>query len=201
MGKQVHITVPASTANLGPGFDCLGLGLALYHRLKVSEQRGKGLEIQTFGEGARAVPLDERNIIYQGMSQIFAASGYEPGRLSLESHNEIPLESGLGSSAAACVAGLAAGALLSGQELDRRRFVEMGREVEGHADNVVPCVLGGFTVVAAVVEQIDYLRLEPPEELRVVAVVPNFALSTRKARAVLPQEVPFRNAVDAGTGR
>ena len=195
MTRQVHIKVPASAANLGPGFDCLGLALALYHRLKVSEQKGEGLEIQTFGEGADTVPRDEGNIIYQAMSQVFAAGGYRPGRLRLESRNEIPLAGGLGSSAASRVAGLAAGALLSGQQLDQAQLIRMGIVQEGHPDNVVPCVLGGFTVIGGAGEQVSYVRLEPPGELRVAVVVPDFFLPTQKARSVLPQKVPFPDAV------
>jgi homoserine kinase len=193
--KRIHITAPASTANLGPGFDCLGLSLALYHTLKVSELDGVGLEIQASGEGAETVTLDEDNMVYQAMKQIFVVADYRPGRLRLESHNEIPLASGLGSSAAAYVAGLTAGMLISGWGPDRVRLIEMGVEKEGHADNVVPCVLGGFTVAGTTGGQIDYLRLEPPESLQAVVVVPDFTLPTKQARSVLPQEVPFRDAV------
>ena len=193
--KKVQIVAPASTANLGPGFDCLGLGLGLYHTLKVCEADGAGLEIRASGEGAETVSLDSGNMVYQAMMQVFSSVGYEPGRLLLESHNEIPLASGLGSSAAAQVVGLSAGMLLSGQGLDRRRLIQMGVENEGHADNVVPCVLGGLTVVGTAAEQFDYVRLEPPESLEVVAVVPDFTLSTERARSVLPREVGFRDAV------
>ena len=193
--KIVHIIAPASTANLGPGFDSLGLGLGLYHTLTVSEEKGAGLEIQASGEGAEMVPLNSENMIYQAMKQAFLSVDYQPGRLFLDSHNEIPLASGLGSSAAAQVVGLSAGMLLSGQSLDRRRLIDMGVEKEGHADNVVPCVLGGFTVVGTEGAQFDYVRLEPPESLEVVAVVPDFTLSTERARSVLPREVAFRDAV------
>jgi homoserine kinase len=193
--KQIYIEVPGSTANLGPGFDCLGLGLALYHRLKVAEIEGAGLAIEASGEGAEVVPLDESNAIYQAMDQVFVNSGYQPGRLYLESHNEIPLAAGLGSSAAAYVAGLAAGMLLSGRELDPEYLIGMGTAEEGHADNVVACVLGGFTVVGGAGTRLDYVRLEPPGELRVVVVVPDFLLPTQKARSVLPGQVPFRDAI------
>ena len=193
--KKVQIIAPASTANLGPGFDCLGLGLGLYHTLNVCEGDGAGLEIRASGEGAETVSLDSGNMVYQAMMKVFSSAGYKPGKLLIESHNEIPLASGLGSSAAAQVVGLSAAMLLSEQSLDRRRLIRMGVEMEGHADNVVACVLGGLTVVGSSGEKIDYVRLEPPKSLGIVAVVPDFNLSTERARSVLPREVAFRDAV------
>lgn len=195
MGKVVRIVAPASTANLGPGFDCLGLALELRHRLKVIDEEGQGVVIRVEGEGADVVPLDESNVVYQAMARVFAEVGYEPGRLRLESSNDIPLACGLGSSAAAFSAGLAAGLLLSGEQLDRERLIEMGSDSEGHPDNIVPCVLGGFTVAVAGDGRVDYARLEPPERMRIVAVVPDFSLPTPKARSVLPRQVAFEDAV------
>ena len=195
MGKTVYIVAPASTANLGPGFDCLGLALDLHHRLKVVDEEGQGVVIRAEGEGADVVPLDESNVVYQAIARVFAEAGYQPGRLRLESRNDIPLACGLGSSAAALSAGLAAGQLLSGEQLDREQLIEMGSGAEGHPDNIVPCVLGGFTVAVAGDGGVDYARLEPPERLQVVLVVPDFPLLTLKARSVLPREVPFQDAV------
>jgi len=192
--QEVHIKVPASTANLGPGFDCLGLALAIHHRLSVVEEEGEGLKIRALGELAGAVPLDAGNLVYQALARIFARTGYAPGRLRLESRSCIPLACGLGSSAGALLAGLAAGLLLCGEKLDRRRLIEMGTRAEGHPDNIVPCVLGGFTVAMAGDGKVDYVRLEPPERLQAVVAVPDFKLSTQRARAVLPERVTFRDA-------
>ena len=200
MAKQFCIKAPASAANLGPGFDCLGMSLGLYQRLTVREHPKGGLEIRVTGEGAEEVPRDESNMIYQGMQRIFEASAYRPRGLLLESHNEIPLACGLGSSAAASLSGLVAGMLLCGWELDEVRLVRMGSAQEGHADNVAPCLLGGFTVTAGAGEQVEYLRLDPPERLQAVVVVPDFSLPTQQARAVLPREVPFADAA-ANQGR
>lgn len=198
--KRAQIVVPASSANLGPGFDCLGIALSLYHRLTVTEVEGEGVEIRVTGEVAAKVPLDCRNAVYQAMAQIFAAAGYRPGRLLLECHCDIPLACGLGSSAAALLAGLAAGLLISGQELERQRLIEMGVSVEGHPDNIVPSVLGGFTAAVVTAGRVDYARLEPPEGLGVVVAIPDFSLSTNQARAVLPRQVSFQDAV-ANLGR
>lgn len=189
------VRVPATSANLGPGFDCLGVALGLYHELRVEEEEGEGVEIEAFGDGAEVVPRDESNRIYQGMACVFARTGYRPGRLYLQSRNEIPLARGLGSSAAAYAAGLAAGVVLSGGELDQREIIELGVAAEGHPDNIVPAVLGGFTVTAVGEAGLAYTRLELPVGLRVVVAVPDFELSTAAARKVLPQEVSFSQAV------
>ena len=195
MAKQFRIRAPASSANLGPGFDCLGLGLSLYQRLEVCERPERGLEIRFSGEGAGRVPLDESNRIYQAMERVFKAAGFRPPGLLLESHNEIPLACGLGSSAAATMSGLVAGMLLCGRGLDEGSLLKLGSEEEGHADNVAPCMLGGFTVITGAGEEMEYLRLDPPAELRAVVAVPDFSLPTRRAR-----EVTFQDAV-ANQGR
>lgn len=196
----VKIAAPASSANLGPGFDCLGMGLQLYHRLTVSTNDGDAVEIQAFGEGADEVPRDATNHVYRAMRRSFEVVGYRPAGLLIESRNEIPISAGLGSSAAACLVGLVAGMLLSGQEVDLERLVRFGTVEEGHADNIVPSLFGGFTVISAGAEHIDHVRLEPPDGLRAVIAIPNFTLSTKKARMVLPEHVPFKDAA-ANQGR
>lgn len=200
MAKEIHIRVPASTANLGPGFDCLGMALGLYHRLTVVEGEGKGLEIRAHGEGAADVALDERNIVYQALVEVLGETGYVPGRLLLESHNDIPLACGLGSSAAALLAGLAAGLLLSGKCLEWRHLIELGTGNEGHPDNIVPCALGGFTVAVVKGGEVIWNRLEPPEQLKGIVAIPDFRLPTREAREALPKRVDFADAV-ANLGR
>jgi homoserine kinase len=158
------------------------------------------LEIRARGEGADDVPLDETNVVYQALDEVLTRTGRGQGSLVLESENEIPLACGLGSSAAALLAGLAAGLLLSGERLEPGRLIELGTGDEGHPDNIVPCVLGGFTVAVAADGRVDFIRLEPPESLRVLVAVPNFRVQTRQARAVLPDSVAFGDAV-ANLGR
>lgn len=192
--SHCRVTAPASTANLGPGFDCLGLALGLYHRLEVWEEAGEGLEIRASGEGAQDVPLDERNLVYRAMRRVFALAGRAPGRLRLDSHSQIPLAAGLGSSAAARVVGLAAGLLLCGRELDRDRLIALAVEEEGHPDNVAPCVLGGLVVAVREEARITCLRLDPPAPLQALVAVPDFALPTQRAREVLPAQVEFSDA-------
>jgi homoserine kinase len=195
MARQVRVRAPATSANLGPGFDCLGLALGLYLEVEVSEERGEGLEISASGEGAGQVPLGEDNAIYQAMRQVFAATGYRPGRLRLEARSQIPLASGLGSSSAALLAGLAAGLALCGGEVDRDELIRRGVEEEGHPDNVAPCALGGLAVAVVREGSVEYARLEPPTGLAAVVAVPDFSLPTQRARALLPKKVSRADAV------
>ncbi len=193
--KQVRVRAPATSANLGAGFDCLGLALELYMDLTVEEGAGAGLEIVVTGEGSGSVPLDERNAVYQGVMQAYARAGKTPGRLSLVIDSHIPLASGLGSSSAALVAGLTAGAELCGMGLDREEVLRQGVVVEGHPDNVAPCALGGIVIAALDGEEVAWARIEPPRDLAAVVAVPDFPLPTSKSRSVLPERIERRDAI------
>jgi homoserine kinase len=192
---RVRVKVPATSANLGPGFDCLGLSLGLYLELEIREEEGEGFELRVGGEGADIVAHDERNAVYQAVLSAFAHAKRQPQRLYLNYRSDIPLASGLGSSSAALVAGLAAGAALCGRALDRDELVRWGVAVEGHPDNVAPCVLGGVVVAASDGDHIEYACIEPYEGLRAVVAVPDFPLPTEKARAILPREISRADAV------
>ena len=189
------MTVPASTANLGPGFDCIGLALSLHHTLDVTERSGSGVEISLTGEGSEALPGDETNPMFVAMSTAFEETGYRPGFLKMESNNSIPLARGLGSSAAATVAGLAAAAALAGGEVDRGQLLAQASAREGHADNVCASLFGGFCVTAHAAGTADFVRLPAPLELEAAVVVPDFELETIPSRAALPLTVPFGDAV------
>lgn len=194
-GKQVRVRAPATSANLGAGFDCLGLALELYMDLMVEESAGEGLEIAATGEGSASVPLDERNAVYQGMMRAYARAGKTPGRLRLVIDSQIPLASGLGSSSAALVAGLTAGAELCGMGLNREEILRQSVAVEGHPDNVAPCALGGIVIAALDGEEIAWARVEPPRDLAAVVAVPDFPLPTSKSRSVLPERIERRDAI------
>jgi homoserine kinase len=201
--KQVRIRVPASSANLGPGFDSLGLALTLYHSLTVTERDGEGIEIHLAGEGAHDLPRDEENAVYRAMDGFFRDSRYRPGHLKIESESEIPVARGLGSSAAAVLSGLAAAALLAGREVEEPAMMALAAGVEGHVDNVAASLLGGFCVVGpsmrsgggSVTELGQYIRMEAPEGLAAAVAVPDFTVDTRRAREVLPATVAFGDAV------
>ena len=193
--KQVRVRTPATSANLGAGFDCLGLALELYMDLVVEEGEGAGLEIAATGEGSGSVPLDERNVVYQGAMRAYMRAGRTPGRLRLAIDNQIPLASGLGSSAAALIAGLTAGAELCGLRLGREEVLRQGVAVEGHPDNVAPCALGGIVIAALDGEEVAWARIEPPGDLAAVVAIPDFPLPTPKSRSVLPERVARRDAI------
>ena len=194
-GLVRYVRVPATSANLGPGFDCLGLALGLYLDLTVCEEDGEGLEISVGGEGFGQVPLDERNAVYRGIAQAYSKAGRTPGRLRLEIHSEIPLASGLGSSSAALVAGLTAGAELCGLIPDPEQVLQEGIAVEGHPDNLAPCTMGGIVIAAMEDGRVSWARVDPPSDLSAVVAIPDFSLRTRKARSVLPTQVERADAI------
>lgn len=193
--QVVRVWAPASSANLGPGFDCAGLCLSLYHELTVSEFPGEGFEIRLSGEGVDTLPRDQANLVYGTMCHAFEAAGYRPGRLAIDSRSEIPLARGLGSSAAAALAGLAAGFALAGGGGDRPALLDMAMGMEGHADNAAPCLYGGFTLALRCADGVHCVRLDAPAGLVAVVAIPDFALSTHRAREVLPRTVTLEDAV------
>ncbi len=190
------ISVPASTANLGAGFDCLALALELRNHIEVTDTgTGRGLELTVEGEGAASVPRDERNLIVRSMERVFEAVGRRPrGRLRLHAVNGIPLGSGMGSSAATIVGGLAAANALVQGGLDRAALLRLAYAIEGHPDNVAAAVYGGLVLVSA---DGDVLQAQavPVPAMRVVIALPDMRLSTAEARAALPAQVPLADAV------
>ncbi len=193
---MVIVSVPASTANLGAGFDCLALALELRNRIEVTDLgSGTGLELRVEGEGADQLPRDGRNLMVRAMERVFQVVGRRPaGRLSLRAVNGIPLGSGLGSSAATIVGGLAAANALVQGGLDSAALLRLAYELEGHPDNVAAAVYGGLVLVSA---EGDVLQAQavPVLPLRVVIALPALRLSTAEARAALPAQVPLADAV------
>lgn len=193
MMEGVKVRVPATSANLGPGFDCLGLALNLYNRLEAHEEEGLRIDIE--GEGAGFLPADAANLAYQAMKRAYEAAGRKCPGLFIRQVNAIPLSSGLGSSAAAIVGGLVAANALMGGPLDKMELLRIACEMEGHPDNATPCLLGGLT--AAVMEggEVQYARTLPHGRFGFAAMVPQFELSTKKARSVLPESYARADAV------
>lgn len=192
---RVTVTVPATTSNLGPGFDCLGLALDLRNELtlELRDERGTPV-VEIEGEGAATLPRDRRNLLVQAARLTLPPT--LPGRLVFKAVNRVPLARGLGSSAAAAVAGLWAGAHLFGTL--RRSEDELERlavSLEGHPDNVAPCIHGGLTASLSVDGRFRATRLNIHPSLSAVVCVPAFELATKKARAALPKKVPLADAV------
>ncbi|MBL0388292.1 homoserine kinase [Tumebacillus sp. ITR2] len=186
--------VPATTANLGPGFDVLGMALNLYNEVEMEEIQ-QGLEITVEGEGAGLIAFDESNLVYQAALHVFEKVGRAPSGLRIHLHNEIPVTRGLGSSSAALVGGLAAANRLCGDALTREELLEIATEMEGHPDNVAPVLYGGLMIAGLVRGKWRTQRLTPPAGLCIVAAVPDFELSTEKAREVLPEKVERSHAI------
>jgi homoserine kinase len=193
----VRMRVPATSANLGPGFDALGLALALYDDVvvRVSDE---GLYVDVAGEGADSVPRTRRHLVVRALSAGFDALGGQPRGLEVVCANRIPHSRGLGSSAAAIVAGLtAARALVLGGEemLDDDALLGLAAEIEGHPDNVAACLLGGLTLAwTPAGGPARATRLPVSPALRPVVFVPGTTSSTAKARKLLPETVPHADA-------
>ncbi|MCX9191917.1 homoserine kinase [Carbonactinospora thermoautotrophica] len=198
----VRVRVPATSANLGPGFDAFGLALGLYDDVMV-RVADSGLTVDVAGEGADTVSRGEDNLVVRAMRATFDALGGQPRGLELVCANRIPHGRGLGSSAAAICAGImAAVALTAGgqQRLGPEELLRLATELEGHPDNVAACLRGGFTLAWTDDTGPHAVRLEPHAELRPVVFVPDKPVSTEEARRLLPKTVPHADAA-ANAGR
>lgn len=199
---KIKVTVPASTANLGPGFDCLGLALGLENTFTFEmRDSGLGWRLDLRGENADKLPRNERNLVVQAARHIFSLQGFKPkGEIILTADIKIPLASGLGSSASAVVAGMAAANALMGDPLPREALFEQMVQSEGHPDNVAPAFLGGLTVAFfsegsdGMLPELLWRQHQPHADLRVVILYPHYEVPTAKARAILPDLVDRRGA-------
>jgi homoserine kinase len=191
---RVHVRVPATSANLGPGFDALGLALALHNEVTAVEAETVTVTIQ--GEGAGRLPSGADNVVARGVRQAYAAAGRSFRGVALTCVNRVPPARGLGSSAAAWVGGLVAGNALLGSPLPREALLALAAGAEGHPDNVAAALLGGLTVSCALDDgQVVALALPVPGTVRWVVLVPEVTSATAEARAVLPESVPRADAV------
>ncbi|MGH3771504.1 MAG: homoserine kinase [Pseudonocardiaceae bacterium] len=192
MTGRVRVRVPASTANLGPGFDALGLALALYDEVEVTPV-ASGLRVEVHGEGAGQVPTDEEHLVVRALRATCARLDCQPRGLVLRCHNRIPHSRGLGSSAAAAVAGVLAGYALAGREPDGA-VLDLAAGFDGHADNAGASLLGGLVVSWRDERSFQAIRLEPHPDLAPVLLVPEHRCATQLARGLLPAEVPHADA-------
>ncbi|MFI7065570.1 homoserine kinase [Kribbella sp. NPDC050124] len=195
---QVRVRVPATSANLGPGFDAFGLALTLYDDLIVTPG-GSGVTVEVTGSGEGEVPLDESHLVVQAIRRGLDALGASVPGFTLRCENRIPHGRGLGSSSAAIVGGLAAAYGLVGAPLDRERLVVLANEIEGHPDNVAAAALGGFTIAwtEGAVHEGDggrAVRLQTVDGLAAVAYVPDNRVLTKEARGLLPGVVSHSDA-------
>lgn len=196
MKAGVRVKVPASTANLGPGFDSLGLALDLYIWVEMRPTGGETV-FHLYGEQLqdKGIPCDKTNLIYKVASQVFERVGLEAPELEISMYSDIPLTRGLGSSASAIVAALVAANALIGSPLTDYELFQMASAIEKHPDNVGASLFGGLIVAFWDGERAEYVKVEPDSRLEVLVAIPQFELSTEKARHVLPKEVSMGDAV------
>ena len=202
---KVSVKGPASSANLGPGFDCLGMALPIYNTITIEETvlPGTGIEINILSEDETIddlsfenIPKDENNLVYKAIEMLYNSIGQVPSELKINIQTGIPIARGLGSSSAVIVGGLLAANKLLGDPADETALLAIATEVEGHPDNIAPAILGG--VVLANQEDdssLSYCKLNWPEDWDITVCIPDFQLSTEIARSVLPKEVSISDAV------
>lgn len=190
---RVSVRVPATSANIGPGFDVLGLALGLHNEVTAEESDRVAVTVE--GEGAGALPTGPSNVVARAVRQAFELAGRPFRGVMLHCVNRIPPSRGLGSSAAAWVAGLVAGGALAGNALSREALLDAAARAEGHPDNVAAALLGGLTVSCASGDRITAISLSVPAAVRWVVLIPEAQGSTREARAVLPSTVSRADAV------
>ncbi|MBN9109944.1 MAG: homoserine kinase [Pseudonocardia sp.] len=208
MGRptEVRVRVPGSSANLGPGFDSLGLALSLYDEIEVSVDGHDDVHVEIAGEGAGQVPCDESHLVVSTMRTTWALLGEEPpAGLRMRCRNAIPHSRGLGSSASAAVAGAVAAAVLAGRDLalEQSALLQVTAGIEGHADNAAASLMGGFVVAwetaGNTADRFHAIRLETHPDIHPVALVPQIESSTKTTRGLLPERVPLADAAFTGS--
>ncbi|MBO9609218.1 MAG: homoserine kinase [Paenibacillaceae bacterium] len=192
-GRRAIVKVPASTANLGPGFDALGMALDLYEWIEI--RLSDRTQIHVYGDELQGAPTDKSNLIYVMAQHLFEAAGVSHPELDISMYSDIPLTRGLGSSATAIVGALVAANALIGEPFSQDALFQMATAVEKHPDNVGASLFGGIVVAFWDGKRAEYLRVEPAASLDVLVAIPEFHLSTEKARHVLPTQVPMKDAV------
>ncbi|MBI1882858.1 MAG: homoserine kinase [Chlamydiae bacterium] len=195
MAQGFRVKVPASTSNLGSGFDTLGLALEMVNEVEIHVS-GKSLSLNIEGEGAGELPENSKNLFIQAMNLVFREVGKSrPKGLQIRMINRIPLARGLGSSAATIISGVVVGKALCRKSLTDNDLLNLALKLEEHPDNLVPALIGGLCLSTLDEEKAVFLGLPLPMGMQVVMVIPDFKLSTKKARAILPKKVPFKDAV------
>ena len=198
IGQKVVVDVPATTANLGPGFDCLGAALDLNNRFAMRRIEGNGERFELIIEGTEGSHLrgGPDNLVYRAAQRVWKAAGLEPVALEARVRLAVPPARGLGSSATAIVAGLMGANALVGEPLSKEKLLELAIDIEGHPDNVVPSLLGGLCMTAkAASQRWRVVRCEWAPSVQAVVAIPSIRLSTSEARRAMPKAIPVSDAV------
>lgn len=187
----MRIRIPATSANLGSGFDALGLALTYYNIVEMEEN--DRIEIKSADD--IEVPCDENNLIYISAKDLYAVCGKKLEGIKLTQTNNIPMARGMGSSSACIIAGLVGANHMLGNPLTKDDLVDLSAQIEGHPDNTAPALLGGIVTAVFDGRKVHWVKQEVFTKLKFVAIIPDFELKTEKARACLPSEVSHKDAV------
>lgn len=187
---MVKVRIPASTSNFGPGFDALGLAFNLYNTYEF-EEISKGLEINGCEESFN----NENNLVYTSMLKTFQKIGYTPKGIRINMGTNIPISRGLGSSAACILGGVIGANEIAGGPLSKEEILEIATEIEGHPDNIAPALFGGLVVSIMEDNKVFYNVVNISKDIKFLALIPDFTLSTKESRAVLPSQIPYKDAV------
>lgn len=189
---MIKLKIPASSANMGAGFDTMGIALSLYNRMRI-EEIPQGIEISA-ANGA-IVPKGENNLIYRAMRIVFEKVGYTPTGIRIFQDSDIPMTRGLGSSSACIVGGMLAANIISGRQLSYDEIIHLAATQEGHPDNVGPALYGGFCISLTEGNRTIVKSRKINSSIKFAVIIPDYFVATKKSRGVLPDEVPFRDAV------
>lgn len=192
---MVVVKVPATSANVGAGFDCMGLALNLCSELKIEKNDSAETEIIVPAGCEKVIPADKRNYVYQAMEKVFELVGKKLEGYRIFTDVTIPMTRGLGSSSAAIVGGLVGANFVLGNPLSQKELLKIACDMEGHPDNVAPAILGGFVVSVYDGTNVECIKKEISDDVSFAAIIPDFHLQTKKSRAVLPEKVTLKDAV------
>ncbi len=188
---MVYVRVPATSANMGSGFDSLGIALGIYNTLKISEIESG---IVVYNNSKEYIPIGEKNLIYRAICRVFDEVGYQKKGIKIIQNSDIPVTRGLGSSSACIIGGMLAANVFSGRKLSYNEILNLAAEFEGHPDNVTPALFGGFCVAATENGKTVYTSNKLDPKLKAAIMVPDFFLSTKASRGVLPEKVTLKDA-------
>ena len=183
---MVSYKVPATSANIGPGFDCLGMAVNIYNTISF-EETDKGLEIEVIGDGSDTVPLDENNMAYETAKYFFDKVGYKFKGLKIKIHNYIPIARGLGSSSSIVIGALLCANDIAGTNMSKDEILNIANEIEGHPDNVTPALVGSITASVILGDTVEYKKIIPPDMIDTIVLIPEYEMSTNEARKILPK--------------
>ena len=188
---MIYVRVPATSANMGSGFDSLGIALGFYNTLKISEIESG---IVVYNNSKEYIPIGERNMVYRAICRVFDEVGYEKKGIRIIQNSDIPITRGLGSSSACIIGGMLAANVISGRKLTYPEILNLASQMEGHPDNVTPALFGGFCIAAEENGKTIYSSNKLNPKLKAAVMVPDFFVSTRNARTTLPENVPLKNS-------